>query len=150
MWRVCFHRFHVRLSDVRVIQDLEVEAVSLDLVQQFSNSFIRQTSASGFEERWEKWWRGFNHFFIVHCYLKIKYNKHLNTGLVWYSNGRFVSGCQTVRYSNVGLKNGQKKPDIEVPTLGGIHRWRHASLDNFYWMKYIKWYQLLLCFLFDN
>ena len=25
-----------------------------------------------------------------------EYSNHLNTGLVWYSNGRFVSGCQMV------------------------------------------------------
>ena len=34
---------------------------------------------------------------------------HLNTELVWYSNGRFVSGCQMVRYSNGGLKTGLQK-----------------------------------------
>ena len=33
-----------------------------------------------------------------------KYSNHLNTGLVWYLNGRFVSGCQIVRLSNGGLK----------------------------------------------
>ena len=27
----------------------------------------------------------------------------------WYSNGRFVSGCQMVRYSDGGLKTGLKK-----------------------------------------
>ena len=31
---------------------------------------------------------------------KIKYRTHLNTGLVWYSNGRFVSGCQIVWYAD--------------------------------------------------
>ena len=42
---------------------------------------------------------------------QIEYSNHLNTGLVWYSNGRFaVSGCQMVWYSNVGLKTGLKKP----------------------------------------
>ena len=33
----------------------------------------------------------------------------LNTRLVWYSNGRFVSGCEMVRYSNGDLKTRQKK-----------------------------------------
>ena len=37
------------------------------------------------------------------------YSNHLNTGPIWYSNGRFVSGCQMVWYSNVGLKTGLKK-----------------------------------------
>ena len=37
------------------------------------------------------------------------YSNHLNNGLVWYSNGRFVSGCQMVRYSSGGLKTGLKK-----------------------------------------
>ena len=38
-----------------------------------------------------------------------EYSSHLNTGLVWYSNGRFVAGCRMVRYSNCGLKPGLKK-----------------------------------------
>ena len=38
-----------------------------------------------------------------------EYSNHLNTRLVWYSNGRFVSGRQMVRNSNGGLKTGQKK-----------------------------------------
>ena len=41
--------------------------------------------------------------------LKHKSN-HLNTRLVQHSNGRFVPGCQMVRYSNDGLKTGLKKP----------------------------------------
>ena len=36
-------------------------------------------------------------------------SNHLNTRLVRYSDGRFVSSCQTVRYSNGGLKTGLKK-----------------------------------------
>ena len=28
------------------------------------------------------------------------YSNHLNTGLVWYSNGQKLSGLQMVRYSN--------------------------------------------------
>ena len=38
------------------------------------------------------------------------YTNHLNTGLGWYWNGRFVSGCEMVQYSNDGLKTGLKKP----------------------------------------
>ena len=37
------------------------------------------------------------------------YSNRLNTKLVWYLNGRFVSGCQMVQYSNGGLKSGLKK-----------------------------------------
>ena len=37
------------------------------------------------------------------------YSNHLNTGPVWYSNGRFVSSCQMVRYWNGSLKTGLKK-----------------------------------------
>ena len=29
-----------------------------------------------------------------------EYSNHLNTGLVWYLNGRYVFGCQMVLYSN--------------------------------------------------
>ena len=36
-------------------------------------------------------------------------SNHLNTGLVWYSNGRFVSCCQMVRYSNGGVKTRLNK-----------------------------------------
>ena len=38
-----------------------------------------------------------------------QYSNHLNTGLVQYSNGRFVSSCQMVRYPNGGLKTGLYK-----------------------------------------
>ena len=38
-----------------------------------------------------------------------RYSNHLKTELVWYSNGRFVSGCQRVLYWNGGLKTGLKK-----------------------------------------
>ena len=31
------------------------------------------------------------------------YSNHLETGLVWYSNVRFVSGCCMVQYLNDGL-----------------------------------------------
>ena len=37
------------------------------------------------------------------------YSNHLKTGLVWYSNGRFVSGYQMVQYLSGGLKTGLKK-----------------------------------------
>ena len=37
------------------------------------------------------------------------YSNHLNIRLVWYSDGRFVSGCQVVWYLKGGLKSGLKK-----------------------------------------
>ena len=37
------------------------------------------------------------------------YSNHLNTILVWYSNGRFVSSCQMFLYLNGGLKTKLKK-----------------------------------------
>ena len=40
----------------------------------------------------------------------LNYSNYLNTyWLVWYSNGRFVSGCHMVWYLNGGLKSGLKK-----------------------------------------
>ena len=33
-------------------------------------------------------------------HIPIEYSNHLNTGLAWYSNGRFVSGCQMAWYLN--------------------------------------------------
>ena len=48
------------------------------------------------------------------CFLSILsyniYSNHLNNGLVWYLNSRYVFGCQMVQYSNGGLKTGLKKP----------------------------------------
>ena len=38
-----------------------------------------------------------------------EYSNHLNTGLIWYLNGRFVSSCQMVWYLNGGLKTRLKK-----------------------------------------
>ena len=34
----------------------------------------------------------------------------LSSALVWFSNGRFVSGCQMVQYLNGGLKIELKEP----------------------------------------
>ena len=44
------------------------------------------------------------HFFAKITDLFRTYSNHLNTGLVWYSNGRFVSSCQMVQYLNDDLK----------------------------------------------
>ena len=60
------------------------------------------------------------------------YSNHLNTGLVWYSNDIFVSGCQMVRYSNGGLKTGQKNPVYgpKCPVL----KWSAKSCDLTIWI----------------
>ena len=52
-----------------------------------------------------------------------EYSNHLNTGLVWYSNGRFVSGCQMVWYLNGGLKNPVYGPKCPV------FKWSAKSRD---------------------
>ena len=53
---------------------------------------------------------------LDHGQNKYLYSNHLNTGLVWYSNGRFMSGCQMVWYLNGGLKNGLKEACIKYFT----------------------------------
>ena len=55
------------------------------------------------------------------------YSDYLNTGLVWYSNSRFVSGCQMVRYLNGGLKTGLKKP-VYGPKCPAF-KWSAKSCD---------------------
>ena len=57
-----------------------------------------------------------------------KYSNHLNIGLFWYLNGRFVSGCQMVWYSNGGLKTGQKKPVYDPKCQ--VFEWSTKSHDN--------------------
>ena len=56
------------------------------------------------------------------------YSNHLKTGQVWYSNGRCVSGCQMVRYSNGGLKTGLKKSVVYVPKCL-VFEWSPKSHD---------------------
>ena len=60
-------------------------------------------------------------------YILITYSNHLKTGLVWYSNGRFVSVCQTVRYLNCGLKTRLKKP-VNGPKCP-VFKWSAKSRD---------------------
>ena len=60
-------------------------------------------------------------------FLKLYFRYHLKTGLVWYSNGRFVSGCQMVGYSNGGLKTRLKKP-IYGPKCP-VFKWPAKSSD---------------------
>ena len=58
---------------------------------------------------------------------KSEYSNHLNTRLVWYSNGRFVSSCPMVRYLNGGLKTRLKKPVYGPKCL--VFEWSAKSLD---------------------
>ena len=62
----------------------------------------------------------------------IVYSNHLNTGVVWYSNGRFVPDCQMVWYSNGCLKTGLKKP-IYCPKCPVI-KWSIKSHDFTIWI----------------
>ena len=50
-------------------------------------------------------------------YRTSRYSNHLNTGLVWYLNGIFMSGCQMVWYWNGGLKTGLKKPWSKMSSI---------------------------------
>ena len=66
------------------------------------------------------------------CLLSFKiyneYINYLNTGLVWYSNGRFVSDCQMVRHLNGGLKTGLKKACL-WPKISGIQMVRQVLYE---------------------
>ena len=44
-------------------------------------------------------------------------SNHLNTGLVWFLNGKFVSGCQWVWYLKNALKTGLKKSLLMVQNV---------------------------------
>ena len=78
----------------------------------------------------------------------LTYNSHLNTGLVWYANCRFVSGCQKVRYCNGGLKNGLKKACLwsKMSGIQMVHQvtWlshlntRHPYGPVFRWLLYYE------------
>ena len=65
------------------------------------------------------------------------YCNHLNTRLVCYLNGRFVSGCRMVRYSNGGLKTGLKSLFMvqNVQYLNGrpSHGLYHLNTGHPYW-----------------
>ena len=61
----------------------------------------------------------------------VDYTNHLNTGLVWYSNG-IVSGCQKVQYSNGGLKTGLEKACL-WSKMSGIQMVRQVT-----WLYHLK------------
>ena len=56
------------------------------------------------------------------------HSNRLNTGLVWYSNGRFVLVCQMAQYPNGGLKSALKKPVYGPKCL--VFKWSAKSRDN--------------------
>ena len=80
------------------------------------------------------------------------------TGIIWIPQGPFINRCwpcnlgtslpqiRWCRSSDLSLIAKEFKA-ISLATY--IHLIYVLSLQN-YWMKYIKWYQLLLCFLFDD
>ena len=78
-----------------------------------------------------------------HSFIKYSHSNHLNTLLVWYLNGRFVSGCQMVRHSNGSLKTGLKKPVYgpKCPVFSQV-MWvyhlntRHPYCPVFRWIRY--------------
>ena len=67
-------------------------------------------------EKWNQ--RAENFRFGAKIYPEPKNSNHLNTGLVWYSNGRFVSVDQMVHFSNSGLKTGLKKACLRSKMSG--------------------------------
>ena len=70
---------------------------------------------------------------VVHTWLSLSeqiatlYSNDLKTGLEWYSNGRFVFGCQMVGYANGGMKTGLKKPVYGPKYL--VFKWSFKSCD---------------------
>ena len=68
------------------------------------------------------------------------YSNHLNTRIVWYWNGSFVSGCQMVRYSNGGVKIGLKKPVYRTKYL--LFKWSTK------WPNFTSWIPDTRCLVF--
>ena len=60
------------------------------------------------------------------------YSDHLNIRLVWYSNGRFVPGCQMVWCLNGGLKTRPKRPVYGPKCL--VFQWSTKSRDLTLWI----------------
>ena len=60
------------------------------------------------------------------------YSNHLNTGLVWYSNGRFVSGCQMVVWNL-----DWKKPVYGQKCLV-LFQWSTKSHDFTIWIPHTR------------
>ena len=84
-------------------------------------------------ERAEKQYREIQRSWCVSGTYSIRtYSNHLNTRQVLCSNGRFVSGCQMVRYSNGGLKTGLKKPVYCSKCL--VFEWSIKSCDFTIWI----------------
>ena len=62
----------------------------------------------------------------------VKFSNHLNAGLVWSSNGRFVSSCHMVQDLIGGLKTGLKKP-VYCPKCP-VFKWSARSPDFTIWI----------------
>ena len=62
----------------------------------------------------------------------VKFSNHLNTGLVWSSNCRFVSSCHMVQDLIGGLKTGLKKP-VYCPKCP-VFKWSARSPDFTIWI----------------
>ena len=65
-------------------------------------------------------------FVLETCLIAVEYSGDLNTGLVWYLNGRLVSDCQMVCHWDQHLKNGFTKYFIFNGTIS-----MYANLVNF-------------------
>ena len=60
--------------------------------------------------------------FVIQIPTVVLYSNHLNVGLVWHLNGRFVSGSQMVRYLNGGLKTAKSCDfTIWIPDNHTVH-----------------------------
>ena len=72
----------------------------------------------------------------------VQYNNRLNTGLVWYSNGRFVSGCQMVQivlYSNGPTSHMTFPFEKWMPLLSGIQMNPVFKCSVFKWLLLKCW-----------
>ena len=85
--------------------------------------------------------------FFTFSLININYCNHLNTRLVWYSNDRFLYGCQMVRYSNGGLKKACLRSKMSgIQMVCQNMRLYHLNTGHPY-CPVFRW--LLYCFLFQ-
>ena len=72
--------------------------------------------------------RGFSSNNEILFGIESRYGNHLNFGLVQYSNGRFVSGCQIVRFLNGGPKTGLKKSSLNCNVWSSFCSFSYSRL----------------------
>ena len=81
--------------------------------------------------------------FFVWISFGSKYSNRLNTELVRYSFGRFVSNCQMVRYSNCGLKTRLKKACLwsEMSSIQMVDQvmWLHHLNTGHPYCRVLRW-----------